>query len=76
LLQDDTALYPSSLITPKNVRRKKKRQWAKFVLVCLTSVCDIYRRAGKKIFFFPGAKNSFPVVPKGQKTPPGNIFEN
>jgi hypothetical protein len=27
-------------------------------------------------FFFPRVKNSFPVGPKGQETPPGTVFEN
>jgi hypothetical protein len=31
---------------------------------------------GGPTFFFPRAKNSFPVGPKGQETPPGTVFEN
>jgi hypothetical protein len=29
-----------------------------------------------QLFFFPRAKNSFFVGPKGQETPPGTIFKN
>jgi hypothetical protein len=31
---------------------------------------------GGPTFFFPQAKDSFPVGPKGEKTPPGTVFEN
>lgn len=31
---------------------------------------------GGPTFLFPWAKNSFPIVPKGQETPPGTTFEN
>jgi hypothetical protein len=44
------------------------------VFVCYFLCCPVSLHQGGPTFFFPRAKNSFPVGPKDQETPPGTIF--